>query len=104
MDSNIPNVPSGLPFRNWGLVPSVCLVSGLPVLLLGASGEIFFANRKLMLGWLLLLCGAMWHYARRTQMRRSLVEGMKLVLFVTFTTMASYCVIYARLPDQLGVF
>ena len=96
----VPNFPSALPFRQWGLVPSACVLSGLPVLILGAVGEISISNRKLMLGCLLLSFGAMWHYARRVQMRRSFLEGAKAIFFFVVASLAGYCLAYGRLPHR----
>jgi hypothetical protein len=98
---NIPSSPSGLPLRQWGFVPSVFVLLGLPIALMGAFGEISFSNRKLMLGALLLMFAAAWRYARQAINQRSLLEAMKCGLFVALTAAFSYALVWGKLPGRL---
>ena len=100
---NVPNTPSTLPFRHWGMIPSVCVLSGLPIFILGATGEVSFSNKKLMLGWLLLSFGAFWHYGRRACIQRTFLEVAKFAFFLAVTAVAGYCLIYGRLPHRIGI-
>jgi hypothetical protein len=98
----VPAAPSTLPFRQWGLVPSVCVVLGVPATLLGIVQEVSFTNRRLMLGGTLLLFGFMWHYARRARMRRQVLEAAKCLFFLCLTAVAVYCLIFGKIPALIG--
>ena len=94
----LPGAPSTFPFRQWGLVPSVCVVLGIPAALIGIIQEVSLSNRRLMLGATLLFFGFTWHYGRRERMRREVLEVAKCVFFLCLTAAAAYCLIFGNIP------
>ena len=98
---SFPSLPSTLPFRSWGPIPTLTFLLGFVVACLGVTGEIALSNRRLMLGWLLLAFGAAWYYGKQSWMRcgvESLVDGLKSMAFWSQVLLAGYCLIYGRLP------
>ena len=98
----VPGAPSTFPFRQWGLVPSVCVVLGIPAALVGIMQEVSLSNRRLMLGGTLLFFGFTWHYARRARMRRQVLEVAKCVFFLCLTAAAVYFLIFGNIPILHG--
>ena len=94
----LPRTPSTLPFRQWGLVPSICIIVGIPAAVLGmVLQEISLSNRRLTLGCALLSFAATWHYAKRARMRRQVLEAVKCVFFLCLTAAAVYCLVFGKL-------
>lgn len=97
----LPHVPSTLPFQRWGLVPSVCILIGVPAALLGLLGEVSLSNRRLTLGGTLVSFAVTWFYGRRAWTRRSVLECLKCALFLVLTMAAGYCLAFGKLPSRI---